>query len=94
MRLCCGGKTKLLQVLDFLGGRVDLLGSHRHIRLMDFDISHLLEQWEHQPGQVVARRFKTKDGREHHLLIGVLHPETECLQVLAGRLIFGSAVGT
>src|SRR5215471_16802487 len=31
---------------------------------MDFDISHLLEQWEYQPGQVVVRRFKGKDGRD------------------------------
>ncbi len=31
---------------------------------MDFDISHLLDQWEYQPGQVVVRRFKAKDGRE------------------------------
>ena len=31
---------------------------------MDFDISHLLEQWEYQPGQVVVRRFKAKDGKE------------------------------
>ena len=31
---------------------------------MDFDISHLLEQWGYQPGQVVVRRFKGKDGRE------------------------------
>ncbi|SPE62855.1 UvrB/UvrC protein [Verrucomicrobia bacterium] len=29
---------------------------------MDFDISHLLDQWEYQPGQVVVRRFKAKDG--------------------------------
>ena len=31
---------------------------------MDFDISHLLESWEYQPGQVVVRRFKAKDGCE------------------------------
>jgi hypothetical protein len=31
---------------------------------MDFDISHLLEQWEYQPGQIVVRRFKAKDGTE------------------------------
>ncbi len=36
----------------------------RHIRLMDFDISGLLDQWPYQPGQVVVRRFKAKDGRE------------------------------
>ena len=31
---------------------------------MDFDISHLLEQWDYQPGQVVVRRFKGQDGKE------------------------------
>jgi hypothetical protein len=31
---------------------------------MDFDISGLLEQWEYQPGQVVVRRFKAKDGKD------------------------------
>jgi hypothetical protein len=31
---------------------------------MDFDISHLLEQWDYQPGQVVVRRFKAKDGTD------------------------------
>jgi hypothetical protein len=31
---------------------------------MDLDISHLLEKWEYQPGQVVVRRFKAKDGTE------------------------------
>jgi len=31
---------------------------------MDFDISHLLEQWDYQPGQVVVRRFKGKDAKE------------------------------
>jgi len=31
---------------------------------MDFDISNLLDQWDYQPGQVVVRRFKAKDGRE------------------------------
>ena len=31
---------------------------------MDFDISNLLNQWDYQPGQVVVRRFKAKDGRE------------------------------
>ena len=39
-------------------------GNRRHIRLMDFDISHLLDQWDYEPGQVVVRRFKAKDGRE------------------------------
>jgi hypothetical protein len=31
---------------------------------MDFDISHLLEQWEYQPGQVVVRKFTASDGKE------------------------------
>ena len=39
-------------------------GIRRHIRRMDFDISSFLDQWEYQPGQVVVRRFKAKDGRE------------------------------
>ncbi len=31
---------------------------------MNFDISHLLEQWDYQPGQVVVRKFTGKDGVE------------------------------
>lgn len=31
---------------------------------MSFDISHLLEEWEYQPGQVIVRRFPGKDGQE------------------------------
>ena len=31
---------------------------------MDFDISHLLDHWEYQPGQVVVRRFKAVDGKD------------------------------
>jgi hypothetical protein len=31
---------------------------------MDFDISHLLAQWDYQPGQVVVRRFQGKDGKD------------------------------
>ena len=55
-------------------------GTHRHIRLMDFDISHLLDQWEYQPGQVVARRFKTKRGTEKiqlRLDLGLLQMNAE-----------------
>jgi hypothetical protein len=44
--------------------RVDLVASGVHIRPMDNDISHLLEQWEYQPGQVVVRKFRAKDGQE------------------------------
>src|SRR5438874_7684244 len=31
---------------------------------MNFDISHLLEQWDYQPGEVAVRKFKVKDGSE------------------------------
>jgi hypothetical protein len=31
---------------------------------MNFDISHLLEHWDYQPGQVVVRKFTGKDGQE------------------------------
>jgi hypothetical protein len=31
---------------------------------MDFDISQILAEWDYQPGQVVVRRFKAKDGVE------------------------------
>jgi len=35
-----------------------------HIAAMNLDISHLLEDWDYQPGQVAVRKFKTKDGTE------------------------------
>ena len=31
---------------------------------MDFDISHLLEQWDYEPGKVAVRRFKGRDGKD------------------------------
>ena len=31
---------------------------------MSFDISALLDQWDYQPGQVVVRRFRGKDGAD------------------------------
>ena len=31
---------------------------------MNFDISHLLDHWDYQPGQVVVRRLVGKDGQE------------------------------
>jgi len=31
---------------------------------MNFDISHMLDHWDYQPGQVVVRRFKGKDGHD------------------------------
>lgn len=42
----------------------DLVVSSVHIRFMDFDISSLLADWEYEPGRVVVRRFKAKDGTE------------------------------
>src|SRR5713101_524703 len=47
---------------------------------MYFDISHLLDQWDYQPGQVVVRRFKGKDGKEKLQLrvdLGLLQMNTE-----------------
>jgi hypothetical protein len=35
-----------------------------HIPDMDLDISHLLDQWDYKPGQVVVRKLKGKDGQE------------------------------
>src|SRR5208282_5726671 len=42
----------------------DLREDGLHTEVMDFDISRVLERWEYQPGQVVVRRFKGKDGRD------------------------------
>jgi hypothetical protein len=44
--------------------RVDLEAADGHIHGMNYDISALLDQWDYQPGQVVVRRFKGKDGLE------------------------------
>ena len=47
---------------------------------MDCDISYLLNQWEYQPGQVVARRFRAKDGCEKiqlRLDLGLLQMNVE-----------------
>lgn len=46
------------------GGHVDEVPAHVHSFGMNYDISHLLEQWDYQPGQVVVRRFIGKDGQE------------------------------
>ncbi len=43
---------------------VDLAFADSHISVMSFDISNILEQWDYEPGQVVVRKFKGKDGRE------------------------------
>ncbi len=47
---------------------------------MSFDISELLANWDYQPGQVVARRFKGKDGTEKVQLrvdLGILQMNAE-----------------
>lgn len=47
---------------------------------MSFDISHLLEQWDYQPGQIAVRRFAGKDGVEKiqlRLDLGVLQMNSE-----------------
>lgn len=47
---------------------------------MDFDISHLLDHWAYQPGQMLARRFKGKDGRDKiqlRLDLGLLQMNAE-----------------
>jgi UvrB/uvrC motif len=66
--------------LEPFSQQVDLLRSHVHIRPMDFDISHLLDQWDYHPGQVVVRRFKAKDGKEKIQLrvdLGILQMNVE-----------------
>lgn len=47
---------------------------------MNFDISHLLEHWSYEPGQVVVRRFKGKDGVDKIQLrvdLGILQMNAE-----------------
>ncbi len=47
---------------------------------MDFDISHILDQWDYSPGQVVVRKFKAKDGTEKIQLrvdLGILQMNLE-----------------
>lgn len=47
---------------------------------MDFDISQLLESWDFQPGQVVVRRFRGRDGQEKVQLrvdLGILQMNLE-----------------
>lgn len=51
-------------VFNFPARRVDLSVAPIHIRCMSFDISHILDHWDYEPGQVVVRKFKGKDGRE------------------------------
>jgi len=47
---------------------------------MSFDISHLLQQWDYQPGQAAVRRFTGRDGVEKiqlRLDLGVLQMNCE-----------------
>lgn len=54
--------------------------TRNHIHGMEFDISHLLEQWDYKPGQVVVRKFTGKDGKERIQLrvdLGLLQMQVE-----------------
>jgi len=53
------GKTAVFAFLPF-----DFALFKVHIYAMSFDISPLLDEWDYQPGQVVVRRFRAKDGQE------------------------------
>lgn len=44
--------------------RVDLARADGDTQPMNFDISHLLDHWDYQAGQVVVRKFVGKDGQE------------------------------
>lgn len=47
---------------------------------MRFDISHILEAWSYQPGQVMVRRFRARDGGERIQLrvdLGLLQMNAE-----------------
>jgi hypothetical protein len=41
---------------------VDLEAYDVHIQVMSFDISTILNNWDYEPGQVVVRKFRGKDG--------------------------------
>ena len=43
---------------------VDLTWASVHIRLMNWDISHILSDWDFEPGEAMVRRFIAKDGVE------------------------------
>lgn len=59
---------------------VDAPTGDHHSRDVNYDISALLQKWVYQPGQVAARRFKGKDGREKVQLrvdLGILQMNVE-----------------
>jgi hypothetical protein len=54
--------------------------SRSHMNTLDFDISRLLDEWDYRAGQVVARRFKGRDGKERIQLrvdLGLLQMHAE-----------------
>ena len=54
---------------------------------MNNDITYLLESWDYQPGQVMVRRFKNKDGVEKIQLrvdLGILQMNAEAVGILKG----------
>jgi hypothetical protein len=57
-----------------------LMETRDHIHGLDLDISHLLDQWDYKAGQVVARKFTGRDGKERIQLrvdLGVLQMHAE-----------------
>jgi hypothetical protein len=88
MAVLCRNPTvetrKNRQALQYLYGfsskLLDENGIALHTQNMDFDIAHLLANWDYQPGQVVVRRFKGKDGLEKIQLrvdLGILQMNAE-----------------
>ncbi len=59
-----GNQIRRYETPDLERAGVDLAAEGVHICNMSFDISALLEQWDYQPGQVVVRKFRGKDGLE------------------------------
>ncbi len=73
--------NRTLVAITHTGRRIDGTLSAFHVASgMSYDISALLTDWDYQPGQVVARRFKGKDGTEKVQLrvdLGVLQMNVE-----------------
>jgi hypothetical protein len=42
--------------------RIDYCLGSGHSEFVNFDISHILDDWDFQPGKVMVRRFKGRDG--------------------------------
>ena len=59
------GKRLIPDIPDCEFPRIDFTLPDDHIAThMSFDISHLLESWDYQPGQLAVRKFTGKDGSE------------------------------